>query len=223
MNVTQALEIVVSLSQPGKIPAPGYSISAFDCITGSKLVKVKGSVCEGCYALKGWYPKRKVIQDTFQKRLASINHPFWVNAMVYLITRKKLAFFRWHDSGDLQGLYHLDKIVQIAWLCPSTKFWLPTREYEMVKEYVEGNHGIIPDNLCIRLSGHMVDGEPPAQLAKSIGVQVSSVSARGNEDCPAHLKTYITSNGQKKEWKGYCGSCRNCWNTEIFEVTYKKH
>ena len=43
------------LGYPSKMPGTSYGISAHDCITGAKLAKVQGSVCHGCYALKGNY------------------------------------------------------------------------------------------------------------------------------------------------------------------------
>ena len=41
-------KIVGGLSKPSKMPGPAYNLPASKCITGSKLVKIKGSVCEGC-------------------------------------------------------------------------------------------------------------------------------------------------------------------------------
>ena len=45
-----------SLSKTTKMPCLSFNLSAEHCITGSKLVNVKGSVCYGCYAL-GWLYK----------------------------------------------------------------------------------------------------------------------------------------------------------------------
>ena len=55
MNLKQAEQIVGGLSKPSKMPSYAWSISAKRCNTGSKLAKVKGSVCYNCYALKGRY------------------------------------------------------------------------------------------------------------------------------------------------------------------------
>ena len=49
----EAQKIVGGLSKPSKMPGPAYNLPARACITGAKLVKVPGSVCAGCYALKG--------------------------------------------------------------------------------------------------------------------------------------------------------------------------
>ena len=53
MKLKEAKEITGGLSNPSKMPGKAYSIPASRCNVGSRLAKVKGSVCEGCYALKG--------------------------------------------------------------------------------------------------------------------------------------------------------------------------
>ena len=80
MKVKEALEITGSLSKPSKMPGWAYGLPAKECKTGSKLAKVKGSVCDGCYALKGCYVF-KVVQDAQYKRLKAIRSPLWVGAI----------------------------------------------------------------------------------------------------------------------------------------------
>ena len=91
-------KIVGGLSKPSKMPGPAYNLPASKCITGSKLVKIKGSVCEGCYALKGRY-RFPNVQAALERRLKAIESPLWVDAMIQLIKPHKE--FRWHDSGDI--------------------------------------------------------------------------------------------------------------------------
>jgi len=217
LNRKQAWKIVVSLSHPTKMPCFGYSISALKCITGSKLRKIKDSVCSDCYAFKGWYPKSHV-QKIYVKRLKAIGKPRWIEAMIFLIKFHHQCYFRWHDSGDLQSVEHLDKICQVALGTPETIHWLPTREWGIVRKYVEqGNK--IPKNLVIRLSATMFDEEPPIKLAKKLGVQASMVTnyriKRIKEDmypvCPAMTQ------GHK------CLSCRKCWNKNEFIIIYPRH
>ena len=107
MNKKEAKEITGGLSAPSKMPGPAYNLPAVACITGAKLVKVPGSVCAGCYALKGRY-RFPNVQAALNRRLKSLEHPDWIRAMVVLID--KAPWFRWHDSGDLQGPEHLKKI-----------------------------------------------------------------------------------------------------------------
>ena len=101
MDKHQLKLITGGLSKPSKMPGYSYNLPATKCITGSKLVKIPGSVCFGCYALKGRY-RFPNVKDAMQRRLDSLTHPLWVQAMATSILDTKIEFFRWHDSGDLQ-------------------------------------------------------------------------------------------------------------------------
>ena len=99
MNTQEAWKLVGGLSRPSKMPGWSYGLPAAECKTGSKLVNVEGSTCEGCYATKGCYVF-PVVQAAQYRRLESIAKPEWVDAMALLINSKKPDVFRWHDSGD---------------------------------------------------------------------------------------------------------------------------
>jgi len=62
MKVTEAKKITDSLTRTSKMPGLSYSLPAWECKTGSKLRKVKNSVCSACYALKGNYTRYKNIK-----------------------------------------------------------------------------------------------------------------------------------------------------------------
>jgi Gene product 88 len=214
----EALAIVGSLSEPSKMPCYGYGLPASACIAGSKLHKVEGTICRTCYALRGHYMYGHV-QDAHQIRLQSLSNPRWVEAMVYLIRGN--SYFRWHDSGDLQSLEHLKMIADIARQTPETMHWLPTREYQMVKTFITEMKSIarvkkkalkrfVPQNLIIRLSATRFEQKGPEQLAKNLGVLVSSASKTGFT-CPA------STQGNK------CLDCRMCWNPSVFDVSYHRH
>ena len=205
----QAEAICHTLSNPSKMPCHGYSTPASRCITGSKLRKVTNSICSVCYALKGRYVFPNVL-DAMEKRFKSLFDSAWVEAIVFLIQKKeKSGYFRWHDSGDLQGTWHLAKIISVANRLPMIKFWLPTREISIISDWVNEG-GKIPENLTIRLSAFMLDGQPPLAAAKRLGLCVSGASAT-DFNCPAYSQD------------GKCGDCRNCWNKDVFQVNYKKH
>ena len=99
----EAKEITGGLSKPSKMPGPAYNLPAVACVTGAKLVKIPGSVCAGCYALKGRY-RFSNVRLALARRLEALTHPRWVEAMTALISGEKV--FRWHDSGDLQSAWH---------------------------------------------------------------------------------------------------------------------
>lgn len=193
--------IVGKLSTPSKMPGFAYGIPAKYCPIGSTLAKIKGSVCASCYALKGRYVFPNV-QAAQERRFKSLTHPRWVAAMAWLINRRKCRWFRWHDSGDLQGIWHLANICEVAKLCPDTYFWLPTREHGMVKYF----NGVIPDNLVIRISGTMVDGPAPSKAKHT-----STVVRTNPATCPA------------PQQGGKCGDCRQCWSPDIRNVAYEYH
>jgi len=154
MKVREAKKITGSMTRTKKMPGLSYSLPAWECITGAKLRKVPGSVCAGCYALKGNYTRYPKIKAAQYYRLATLMEPNWIPAMVTQIKRQK--FFRWHDAGDIQSAKHLTNIFEVCSKTPATRHWLPTREAKFLK-FIDP--AIVPANLIIRLSGHMVDGK----------------------------------------------------------------
>ena len=206
MKTSEALKLVGGLSKPSKMPGWAYGLPAKECKTGSKLVKVKGSTCEGCYALKGCYVF-KVVQAAQYRRLDSIKSPLWVGAMSLLINSKKSKWFRWHDSGDIQDEAHLMKIFAVCKLTPETRHWLPTRE-AWIKSFLP----LAPDNLVIRFSAPMVDTMAPASWANtSTVVSKKGQWYKGNNICPA------------PQQNNECRDCRACWDPAVKNVAYGQH
>ena len=201
---SEAWDLVGGLSKPGKMPWWSYSIPAVMCKTGAKLAKIPGTVCHGCYALKGSYRFPDVI-NAMERRLASLKDPRWVDAMSFLLNDlagSKPRHFRWHDSGDLQNPSHLHKIIKVAQRTPTIQHWLPTKEKKIIQDYA----GPIPDNLTIRLSAYKLDEVLPGKQFVT-----SAVSTTGKYSCPAY-----SNNGK-------CGTCRNCWDRNVPLVTYPQH
>jgi len=199
MNTKEAWQLVGGLSKPSKMPGWSIGIPAKECNTGSKLVNVKGSVCEGCYALKGCYVFA-VVQKAQYKRLEAIQHPDWVLAMATLINSKKPDVFRWHDSGDVQDVQHLEKIFEVCRLTPNKRHWMPTRE-AWIKDHMHA----APANLVIRFSSPMVDQGPVTSWPNT-----STVSTK-SRTCPA------------PDNNNECGSCRACWDPLVKNIEYGKH
>ncbi len=196
----EATAITGGLSKPNKMPGPSINLPASQCITGAKLVKVQGSTCSGCYALKGCYVFPDV-QAAQYKRLKAITNPLWVAAMAHLINSKRSKVFRWHDSGDVQDEAHLLKIFAVCKLTPSVKHWMPTRE-AWTKHFLP----LCPDNLIIRLSMTMID-----QPAAGSWSNTSTVVTDGAATCPAPNQG------------GKCQDCRACWSKDIKNISYGKH
>jgi len=215
-TLKEAEEAVGGLSAPSKMPSYAWSISAKRCNTGSKLAKVKGSVCYNCYALKGRYMFNNV-QDALERRFNawSSNREKWVDAMIYIMHNKKhivdAQVFRWFDSGDIQGKDMLNDMNTVAWASPNIRFWLPTKEYKLVKDY---NIDVAP-NLVIRVSAPNVD--KGFTDVKGNFKHISTVYKKDTlhmamgHVCPASKQGNV------------CGSCRACWNDKVSEVSYIAH
>ena len=116
---------------------------------------------------------------------------------------KKQKHFRWHDSGDIQSLEHLQNIFRVCRATPDTQHWLPTREAQFIKRLKVNE---VPRNLVIRFSSHMIDQAPV-----NFWPWTSTVVTDESFTCPA------SSQDNK------CGDCRQCWNRDIKNVSYPKH
>ena len=208
MKTDEALKIIGgSLSKPSKMPGWSIGLPAKECKTGAKLQKVPGSVCYDCYAMKGCYVF-KVVQDAQYRRLAAIKDPRWVEAMAQIINSKKPDVFRWHDSGDVQDLDHLNKIYEVCKLTPRKRHWMPTRE-AWIKDHVNR----APDNLIIRLSMPMIDQEPSGSWP-----HVSTVISKDQPWFGATSKVCPSSKQGNQ-----CLDCRMCWDKEIKNISYWSH
>ena len=210
----EAWAIVGGLGNPSKMPGKAYGLPALECGVGSKLRGVKGSTCYSCYALKGRY-FAKGVQPAQYRRLASLGDPRWADAMVTLLNpsnrSKGETHFRWHDSGDIQSLEHLRRIVEVVERTPDVAHWLPTREYAIVAQY-RREFGAFPANLVVRLSAPMVGAQMPERAGPS-----SMVIAKGADTPAGVTKCPAPTQG------GECGKCRACWDTATVAVGYGIH
>ena len=213
MTIKALEQSIGGLSNPTKMPGLSYGIPAAACKVGSILRAAgKHTVCGSCYAHKGMY-SFPVVQEAESKRLAILSNDLetWADNMAELIRfkyRKKTGkdrVFRWHDSGDLQSFEHLTAIASIAKTLPDIKFWLPTKEYQLVQKWTKIYN--IPANLTIRISSPLIGARTPIPA----GCVGSTVSHGGGHSCPA------------PQQGGNCGDCRACWNKSVKWVDYHKH
>jgi hypothetical protein len=197
----EAKQITGGLSKPNKMPGPAYNLPARACLTGAKLVKVPGSTCSGCYALKGRY-RFPNVKKAMDRRLAALQDPRWVSGMIALI--KGRPVFRWHDSGDIQSAQHLKNIFEVCKQTQQTRHWLPTREAQFLK-FLDPD--VVPKNLKIVFSDHMND----QARGVTFWPYTSGVSTKGGVTCPAPKQG------------NQCQSCRACWDRDVKRVIYGKH
>ena len=157
------------------------------------------------------------------RRLRALAHASWTTAMVTLMKNRK--YFRWHDSGDLQGAQHLKNILEVCKQTPDTQHWLPTREAKLL-QYLDPE--VIPKNLVVRVSGTKVNGPAPSWWPWTSTVttarhtlkkllyfffRIKPILKDGSWLCPSKLPL-----GPAK-----CRSCRACWTRSVKNVTYAKH
>lgn len=227
MRVGAAKEIVGGLSNPSKMPCKSYSLPAAKCNVGSKLRDVSGSTCSGCYARTGCYQFASTITATTRRyhvvtacmstrELAVM----WATAMSVAIGRTK--YFRWHDAGDVQSFQHLSAICMVADLRPDVEFWLPTREYRIVREYLR-SQGRFPTNLCVRISAPMRDEAAPqiadeTELVTLDGSTGYLPTSGVHDTCPP-MGTACDAYTRQ----GECGDCRKCWNPRFAHISYPRH
>lgn len=135
----------------------------------------------------------------------------WEDNMVALLRKKYKRktgadrVFRWHDSGDLQSPEHLAAICRIARALPDIAFWLPTKEYALVREYKRERS--VPRNLVIRVSAPVIGQAAPAIP----GTVSSTVDTGKGYACPAPTQDNA------------CGDCRACWKKSVASVDYHRH
>lgn len=220
-TMKSADEIHGGLSSPGKMPCHSYGLPAEECGVGSKLRAKEGTVCSGCYAMKGNYVWRNVKAAQY-RRLAAVREALqghdareeWVGAMVASIgwQSRDSRVFRWHDSGDLQSVEHLSLIVEVAERLPWVTFWIPTRERATVRAYVD-TFGPLPVNLTVRVSAALVGFFP-----RETGDYCQSAVARKGQTLPAgaHACPAYSQGGE-------CGSCRACWDGDVSLIVYPLH
>lgn len=216
LTKTQAQAACGTLTQTSKMPCKSYSLPVIACITGFKMAQIPDSIRSHCYADKGFYRMYSATVEPAQHaRLDSITSTpidVWVDGMVTLIGLDE--YFRWLDSGDIQSVDMLRRIALVCEATPHTSHWLPTREYAIVRQYIDV-YGALPSNLTIRLSAMYFD--KPVVVPKSLqgiaGVETSNAHRTGAPmgfECEASTRD------------GQCGPCRHCFH-RTGPVSYPFH
>ena len=243
-TLKEANSIAGTLSKTSKMPCRSYGISASACATGNamkELNKNKLSItcmhdvevalldgkliptCALCYCDDRGNYNYPSVKSSLHNRLVSITNPLWTEALTYMINRehdKGFKYFRWHDSGDIQSLEHIEQIV-VACICtPLVAHWLPTLEAgthiaKFVQKY--GSMDRIR-NLCVRASTPFINARPMPN--KKLGIQ-SSVVIADDRTLKKEMLTFMNDNiCPAKLGDGTCGDCRKCWDKDIDVIKY---
>ncbi len=223
MTIQQAHAIAGTLGQPSKMPGAAYGIDAFQCRKGGELVDDPLSTCHGCYARKNFYRYWRPAVTARARRQAAIRHRLWAEAMIALIwnyiEEGGEPAFRWHDSGDLHGAWHLANICAVAEATPDVRHWIPTREYSDVVAYLRAG-GTIPPNLAVRLSAHFIGHV--ADLPPEIAHLPTSTTHHKGTMSPVKRKGAIVCHAIDAD-VNMCRKCRACWDTRVTNVSYRMH
>jgi hypothetical protein len=225
LTVKAAKLVGVVVKGNKKILGSTFSTNPNRCNVGQKLIKVVGSTCNKCYAVKlsKVYPSALASwENNLNLWLSALqNDPMsWIESMVYQIGKisankaKKgelgANLHRWFAAGDIPSLDGLRSIIEVCKLTPEINHWLPTREKGLINSYLAANPQGFPTNLNVRLSAAMIDG-PPLNTA----VSTSTVHTKGAKvygvACPAI------------ENHGNCGTCVQCWASSVKNISYQKH
>ena len=209
----------IKFSNTDKMPWLSWDTPAWECKTGSKLAEIEGTVCYGCYANKNRYTFG-IVKNANTARFAQLQDlQTWKNAFISQLRAKykslrdkNKAYFRWHTSGDIQSLEHLVAINEIAKALPDIKFWLPTKEFGMVRQF-QAIYGEFAENLNVRLSMFKIDQVP----SKAMGLPTSTCISSKESFTADHGKVCPASE------TGKCGDCRDCWNKNVDNVAYLYH
>ena len=188
------------LSETTAMACHSFALLAGSSCPGA-VANSERDICTGCYAQIGMYAQNSVeaaqaARFAWTMWMIANDPAAWVDIMVHAIKATGEKYFRWHDSGDIQGLWHLQNIVEVARRLPDVRFWIPTRENRVVREYLR-DYGNFPTNLIVRVSAAMIGGKPIVSFPHT-----STVVSDGSHTCPAYRQA------------GMCGDCRACWSTE---------
>ena len=209
------------LTNASKMPSKSFSIPArLTCPIGDVLADCAGTVCHGCYAMKGRYAMENTI-NAQARRLAILERALvnadaradWISAMGFLVKRQG-RYFRWHDSGDIFSQEYLDLILDVVTLTPKVKHWIPTKEVGLISKNRERIESL--PNLVVRVSDFLIGfagRKNRGFCGSSVNAQVHIRNTRmeNSRDC----KSYTRDNN--------CGSCRLCWNSKFRNINYKLH
>lgn len=243
----QAEKICHTLSDVSKMPFKSYNIPASKCNVGNQMKKIGKRksllpACVECYADgRNNYAYPSVIEAT-EKRFKSLKDKDWIPAMVKLIDHNvnvhSMTHFRWHDVGDIQGVWHLRNIIAVCVCTPNVQHWLPTLETQVLKDYLVYMKTLLReetdcnnididnikfdsiDNLNIRISTPIINAYPLTKIANDLGCTSSLVESSDRilaKNMEEFMENSIcTSSLTENE----CADCRKCWDKKVPLVRY---
>lgn len=169
-----------------------------------------------CYALRGKCALHNRAGGAwYNNTIDALNDPrAAVMSLLPQIKNDDLIFrrFRWFVSGDIPNAEFFAAAVELARKCRETKFFMPTKKFEIVNKFIDEG-GKIPKNLCVVLSA-WGDGFRPENPHK---LPVAEVLFAGETP-----QKYGAT--EADICAGSCENCKKCWNLKKNEkVVFKLH
>lgn len=157
--------------------------------------------------------------------------------------------FRPHDSGELDSAEHFAMYADIAAKNPDVIIWIPTREWEMVRDVFNARGEDMPTNLVPRISLPYIDQTIDNDENERRGVPLldqgiidllEEWGPRGRKGKPvidystvisrpeykSSKSAFVCPAGNKKiKGKNTCASnqCTACFNPRVRAIDYPKH
>lgn len=196
------------------------------CKLGSKLRGRPGSVCEGCYVdsldtMRGDHTQKHQARNL----LGLANPQMYAAALSWQVGQTGDNLIRFNSSGDMQGSHHFGILADVAKAHPEKRFWLATREHDMLEKYLKGG-GHLPPNLSVRVSMNsqmepVHNSRQMINLMEHPSITGSSVNASHKYDVG---NVWICPSAGKTGEEGTCEhhNCDKCWDPNVV-VDYSGH
>ena len=120
-----------------------------------KYHKLKGSICEKCYA-HTLMELRKGLENKGIRNAEILTNEHLTPAKSAPTIPSKVKYFRFEAFGDVQNECQLMNYVMIAVENPDTNFALFTKNYKLILDFFDGD-GFMPKNLNIIVSSLYVN------------------------------------------------------------------
>lgn len=174
------------------------------CVDCSKCVKK-------CYAVSmvKRYEKACIarIENTMQLR-EDINAHF--KAIYDTVIRDKIKIVRYTDSGEIENYLQFVKLVNLALSLPSTRFYLYTKNYAVLREFF-GEGKQLPQNMVVLISIWENLGKSEfLEFRKYRNIKAFAVNSdlKCQAICPAYKKE---DKRVKLNKEMTCAKCGLCW------------
>ena len=135
--------------------------------------------CQGCYLFAS---KQALYSENYRYYKENTAETL-AATIVDFIDANSLHLFRYFTCGDIPGAKFLDAVVLAAIARPNVKYWLYTKKYHIVNQYLDDKGAdVIPANVSIIFSHWMNDDGTYFPMPNPYGFQTSEFIPLGHED-----------------------------------------